>query len=99
MFNQGKEQGYNLNAEYDVSLLTSDKEIDLLRVLGEFPQVIAVAADKRIPHKMTQYVFELSSALHSFYNAEKVLDANDVEQTKVRISLMQAVKIDRKSVV
>ena len=93
MLNQAKEQGYNLNDEYNVSLLTSDKEIDLLRVLGEFPQVIADAADKRIPHKMTQYVFELSSALHSFYNAEKVLDANDVEQTKVRISLMQAVKI------
>jgi len=93
MLNQAKAQGYNLNDEYNVSLLTSDKEIDLLRVLGEFPQVIADAADKRIPHKMTQYVFELSSALHSFYNAEKVLDANDVEQTKVRISLMQAVKI------
>jgi len=93
MLNQAKEQGYNLNDEYDVSLLTSDKEVDLLRVLGEFPQVIADAADKRIPHKMTQYVFDLSSALHSFYNAEKVLDANDVEQTKVRISLMKAVKI------
>jgi len=93
MMRQAEEQGYDLHDQYDKSLLTSEKEVDLLRVLGEFPQAIADAADKRIPHKMTQYVFDLSSALHSFYNAEKVLDADNVERTKARIALMQAVKI------
>lgn len=93
MLRQAEEQGYDLKDTYDESLLSSEKEVDLLRVLGEFPQVIADAAEKRIPHRMTQYVFELSSALHSFYNAEKVLDLENIERTKARIALMQAVKI------
>jgi len=93
MLKQAEEQGYKLNDSYDPSLLTSEKETDLLRILGEFPQEIADAAEKRAPYRMTQYVFNLSAALHSFYNAEKVLDAENPELTKARLALMQAVKI------
>src|SRR5699024_12464378 len=93
MLKQAREQGYDLNASYDASLLTSEKEIELLKALGEFPQVVADAAVNRTPHRLTQYVFAVASALHRFYNAEKVLNADDLEQTKARIALMQAVQI------
>lgn len=93
MLKQATDKGYTLKDTYDPSLLTTEKEIDLLRILGEFPQAIADAAEKRIPHKVTQYVFDLSSALHSFYNAEKVLDSDHPERTRARVALMQAVKI------
>ncbi|HLR81237.1 MAG TPA: arginine--tRNA ligase [Bacillota bacterium] len=93
MLKQAREQGYDLNASYDASLLTSEKEIELLKTLGEFPQVVADAAVNRTPHRLTQYVFAVASALHRFYNAEKVLNADDLEQTKARIALMQAVQI------
>src|SRR5690625_7149424 len=77
MLKQAEEQGYKLNDSYDPTLLMSEKETDLLRLLGEFPQEIADAAEKRAPYRATQYVFNLSAALHSFYNAEKVLDTED----------------------
>ncbi|MFP3489686.1 DALR anticodon-binding domain-containing protein, partial [Staphylococcus sp. SIMBA_130] len=54
---------------------------------------VADAAEKHTPHKVTQYVFDLASALHSFYNAEKVLDADHKERTQARIALMKAVRI------
>ncbi|MTW86088.1 arginine--tRNA ligase [Virgibacillus dakarensis] len=82
-----------IDEHYDASLLTAEKELDLLKKLGEFPQTIADAAEKETPHKVTQYIFELASLLHSFYNAEKVLDAENPERTKARIALMKAVRI------
>lgn len=93
MLKQAKEKGFPLDAAYDTSLLQTEKEIDLLKTLGEFPKVVADAAEKCTPHKVTQYVFNLASLLHSFYNAEKVLDKENPELAKVRIALMKAVRI------
>ncbi|WP_188456866.1 arginine--tRNA ligase [Virgibacillus oceani] len=93
MLKQAVEKGFAAEEKYDASLLTAEKEIDLLKKLGEFPQMIADAAEKHTPHKVTQYVFDLASLLHSFYNAEKVLDQGNPELTKARIALMKAVRI------
>lgn len=93
MLEQAKNKGFEIDAAYDASILTTEKEVDLLKKLGEFPQVIADAADKHMPHKVTQFVFDLASLLHSFYNAEKVLDKENEALTHARIALMKAVKI------
>ncbi|NBJ69707.1 MULTISPECIES: arginine--tRNA ligase [Clostridia] len=93
MLKQAESKGFSVDSKADVSLLTTEKESDLLKKLAAFPQVIADAAIKQTPHKVTQYVFDLASLLHSFYNAEKVLDMDHKERTKARIALMQAVKI------
>lgn len=93
MLVQAEKQGLLVDDSFDVSLLVAEKEIDLLRKLGEFPQVITDAAEKSTPHQVTQYVFDLATLLHSFYNAEKVLDADHLERTKARIALMKAVQI------
>ncbi|MGM9924814.1 MAG: arginine--tRNA ligase [Bacillus sp. (in: firmicutes)] len=89
---QGQELG--LTAEgYDLAAITTEKEFEVLKKLGEFPQVIADAADKRLPHRITNYIFDLASTFHSFYNAEKVLDQENVERSKARLALIQAVRI------
>jgi arginyl-tRNA synthetase len=46
---------------------------------------------------MTQYAFDLAGALHSFYNAEKVLNPENEALTKARIALMKAVRITIKN--
>ena len=91
MLNQAEEKGFTAES-YDQTLLTSEKELDLLKKLGEFTSVIEDAAQKRLPHRITQYIFDLAQSLHSFYNAEKVLDQDNQAQTKARLALMQAVK-------
>ncbi|MFD1336530.1 arginine--tRNA ligase [Oceanobacillus iheyensis] len=92
MLSQAKSKGFNTEAEFDASLLTAEKELDLLKKIGELPQMIVDAADKHTPHKVTQYIFELATLLHSFYNAEKVLDADNEARTHARIALMKAVR-------
>src|SRR5690606_29161542 len=87
----------SFDAGTDFSSLSSEKAIDLLKKLGEFPQVIAEAADKRIPHRITNYIFDLASVFHSYYNAEKVLNEEQLDETKARLALVNAAQITLKN--
>ncbi|MEH7303629.1 arginine--tRNA ligase [Neobacillus drentensis] len=89
----GEEQGVQVTADADFSLVSSEKEMDLLKKIGEFPAAVGEAAVKRVPHRITNYIFDLASTFHSFYNAEKVLDPDNVERTKARLALVRAVQI------
>lgn len=93
MLRNAAQKGFTDVSDFDATLLTAEKEVDLLKQLGAFPQVIVDAAEKEAPYRMPQYAFELATLLHSFYNAEKVIDETNVALTKARIALMQAVKI------
>ncbi|TFE04182.1 arginine--tRNA ligase [Jeotgalibacillus salarius] len=87
-----EEQGFSFADKADVSLIGTEKEIDLLKKLGEFPQVVGSSAQMRTPHRVATYINELAAAFHSFYNANKVLDAEAPELTKARLNLIQAVR-------
>ncbi len=94
---QGEYKGITLDENVDYKLLDGEKEIDVLKKLGEFPAAIAEAAEKRMPHRITNYIFDLASAFHSFYNAEKVLDPDNMDRTKARLGLVKAVQITLKN--
>jgi arginyl-tRNA synthetase len=76
----------------DFKTLESDKALDLLGVLIDYPNVIEEAASKRIPHKITQYIQRLATALHSFYASEIVI-TQDLLATQERLAMLNAVKI------
>lgn len=94
---QAEEQGMTIDSCADFSFISAEKEIDVLKQLGEFPQAVAEAAQKRLPHRITNYIFDLASAFHSFYNAEKVLDAENPERTIARLGLIKAVQTTLKN--
>ncbi|MGV0349351.1 arginine--tRNA ligase [Corynebacterium guaraldiae] len=56
-----------------LDLLTHDKEGDLIRTLGEFPEVVATAATLREPHRIARYAEELAAVFHRFYDQCQVL--------------------------
>ena len=89
---QAKEQGLEASTDH-LSVLQAEKEIDLLKKVGDFPTVIADAAKYRTPHRIAIYIQELAATFHSFYNAEKVLDATNQERTEARLALITAVRI------
>lgn len=93
MLEQAAEKGFTLDKKYDPSLLTNEKELDLLKHIATFPQVVIEAAKKEAPYRITQYVYDLASLLHSFYNAEKVINEDNVPLTEARLALMKAVQI------
>ncbi|MBS4175385.1 arginine--tRNA ligase [Bacillus sp. FJAT-49736] len=94
---QGEEQGFSVNENANVKLIEAEKEIDLLKKMGDFPSAIAEAAEKRIPHRITNYIYDLAQAFHSFYNAEKVLDKENEELTNARLALIKSVQITMKN--
>ncbi|MDT3947874.1 arginine--tRNA ligase [Staphylococcus haemolyticus] len=89
---QAKEQGVEVTAEADFSTITNEKAIDLLKKVAEFEPTIESAAESRSPHRLTNYIQDLASAFHKFYNAEKVL-TDDAEKTKAHVALVDAVRI------
>ncbi|MCM3411601.1 arginine--tRNA ligase [Metabacillus litoralis] len=93
MLRQGEEQGLSFEDNLNLDEISSEKEFDLLKKLGEFPQAVAEAAQKRIPHRITNYIYDLASTLHSFYNAEKVLDPENTEKSRARLGLMKATQV------
>ncbi|MCM3760030.1 arginine--tRNA ligase [Alkalihalobacillus oceani] len=97
MLRQGAEAGFAFDEETDLSVLNSEKAYDLLKAIGDFPLVVAEAAEKQIPHRITNYVHELASTLHSFYNAERVIDADNAAATSARLALMKATQVTIKN--
>ncbi|MBH0156366.1 arginine--tRNA ligase [Fictibacillus sp. 5RED26] len=93
MLRQGEEMGLSYDGELDLSQIDSEKEFELLKKIGEFPAVINEAAEKLLTHRVTNYVFELASALHSFYNAERVLDPENKTKSQARYALMKATQV------
>ncbi|MEK4629965.1 arginine--tRNA ligase [Solibacillus sp. FSL R7-0682] len=86
-----QEQGFTASLE-NLALLTAEKEEDVLKKVGAFPQIVADAAKHRTPHRIANYIQDLAAAFHSFYNAEKVLNQDNKELTEARLALITAVK-------
>lgn len=61
----------------DVSLLAHEREGDLIRTLGEFPAIIATAAELREPHRVARYMEDLAGRFHRFYDACQILPKGD----------------------
>ena len=74
-------------------LLTSEKEIDLLKHINEFPGVVADAAATRSPNKICNYIQKLAAYFHSFYGAYKIIDLEHPELMNQRLALLTATKI------
>lgn len=53
---------------------------------------MADAAKLRAPHRVATYIQELAATFHSFYNADKVLDAENVALTEARLALVTSAR-------
>jgi arginyl-tRNA synthetase len=82
----------------DLGLLTHDREGTVIRTLGEFPRVVATAAELREPHRVARYLEDLAGALHKWYDDDenlRILPRGDEEVAPVhlaRLRLAYAVK-------
>ena len=90
------EVGVRRNAlvDVDLSLLTHERELDVLRALSELPEVVGVAVRERAPHKVTTWVRELAGAFHGFYHDCYVIgEGVSAELTQARLWLVEAARI------
>ena len=73
--------------------LVHAKEIELMKLLNEFPSVVADAAATRQVHKVPNYIHTLAQTFHSFYGGVKVKDESQPELTQERLHLLDATRI------
>lgn len=73
--------------------LTDEKEIELMKTLQEFNKVIIESAKTRQVHKVCHYIQTLASRFHSFYNACKVIDRDNMKLSSQRLALVKATQI------
>jgi arginyl-tRNA synthetase len=69
--------------QFHPELLDHDKENELLKSLGEYPAVVATAAELREPHRVARYLEDLAGAYHRFYDTCRILPRGDEEITDV----------------
>lgn len=93
IFNQAESKGFDIeNLPSNLSTFAKEKAFELIGVLGKYPDVIKLSASQRAPHKITNYINDLASAFHSFYNDEQVI-SSDQQKTYERLALLKACKI------
>jgi len=72
--------------------LTHEKEIDLIKLMADFPQMIMDAAVSRAPHKVCLYIQKLATAFHAFYSECVVLKEEEPLRSQ-RLALVKATQI------
>ena len=75
----------------DLALLGSEKEIEILKLLRQYPQLIERSAKAGEPHLLCYFLRDLSGVFHSYYNSEKFL-IEDKELMTSRLFLLKGVK-------
>ncbi|MHB8842031.1 MAG: arginine--tRNA ligase [Candidatus Aquicultor sp.] len=84
-------EGVSLHGDVKYSLLETEPELDLIRKLAGWPEVLERAARQRALHPLTVYSQELAAAFHFFYTKCRVV-GEDMELSTARMSLCEATK-------
>jgi len=78
--------------EGDVSLLTTEPELTLIRKMLRLPEIVEIVVYTLEPHHLTYYAQDLATVFHSFYKQCRVVSQDEV-LTKARLKLVEAAKI------
>jgi arginyl-tRNA synthetase len=79
-------------ADGDVSLLTTEPELTLIRRMLLLPEVVEMVTQTLEPHHLAYYAQELATVFHSFYKQCRVVSDDEV-LSKARLKLVAAAKI------
>ena len=80
--------------DVDLGLLVHERELEVLRVLGDLPETVELACVDRAPHRVTTWVRELAGAFHGFYHDCYVIgDDVPADLTQARLWLVEAARV------
>ncbi|MDY6918035.1 MAG: arginine--tRNA ligase [Chloroflexota bacterium] len=76
----------------DVSVLTSEPELTLVRRMLELPEVLELVASTLQPHHLPYYALDLGTTFHNFYEKCRVISPDEA-LTQARLKLVEASQI------
>lgn len=71
MMENAEQLGMSLPEEFDPSLLSHEREGELLRALAEFPRVVSAAAELRHPHRVARYLEDMTAVFNRWYDTRE----------------------------
>ncbi|MEC8985522.1 MAG: arginine--tRNA ligase [Actinomycetota bacterium] len=80
--------------DIDLSLLEHERELEVLKNLFNFPDVVQLSARELAPHKIAVWLRELATSVHGFYHDCYVVgDTVPPELSAARLQLVEAARI------
>ncbi len=74
------------------TVLDTAEDIQLIRSLVRYPEVIEMTARHLEPHRLAHYLMDLAGQFHAYYNKRRVI-TDDIEESRMRLYLMAAVRL------
>lgn len=94
LFQQAKEAGVTWDAQFkdtDFTALQEECELDLIKKMENYRQLLAGAAAERAPQRVAKYAYELAALFHHFYRECRILGVEE-KTTQARLGLITAVQ-------
>jgi len=76
--------------EVDLRCLKLPEEVNLIKTIIRFPEVVEGAAIALEPHRLTFYLNDFAALFHSYYNKHRVL-SDDESLSKARLFLIKTI--------
>ena len=87
---QARERGI-ANTGGDPARLVEEGEIELIRLLAQFSDLVEEAATEMEPHRIVFYLLNFAGAFHRYYNRHRII-TDDLELTRARLLLVRNVQ-------
>lgn len=86
------------NREFDLSLIDTEEEIQLIKLLSSWPRMLITAARNYEPHRIAYYLIDVASRFHSIWNLGKENNdyrfnvSDNIELTAARLALAESIR-------
>lgn len=84
---------FNDESTASYTLLSSPDELNMMKILSVFPDIVASSAATYEPHKVITYLNEVAENYHRFYHNNRVINKDAKEVSFARLKLCEAAKI------
>ena len=88
VFKVAKEKNISFNQDFSFKRLNLPEEREIVKQILTFPDVLFDVERFLEPHHLTYYLINLAQLFHSYYNAHRFINEEDLELTQSRLSLL-----------
>lgn len=84
--------------DLNLELLNLKEELKLIKILSSFTHILEKSADNYEPHRLTNYLLDLSKNFHNYWSLGnlnskyRILNVEDLEISKARLFLVENIK-------
>jgi arginyl-tRNA synthetase len=90
LFRKAGEEGVPESGS-SLHLLSQPEEVDLVKKLLLYPDIVEDSAESLAPHKIAYYLLEVASDFHTYYNKSRIV-VDDLELSGARLYLVRCVQ-------